>query len=128
MRILRRLEGSGGQGLVEILAVIGLFGTVVAVGVPWYLGFQGRKADKDAQAKLVAAVPAAQAYRTDHGSYVGMDAVDLIHLDPRISFTLAVASARRGTFCLTYTERGKTWSLAGPYKRDPEFSPNASCA
>lgn len=128
MRIVRRLEGNGGQGVIEVLAVAGLFGALVAVGAPWYLGFQSRRGDGDAQAQLVAAMPAAQVYFMKHRSYVGMDSLDLVRIDPRVSPTLAVASARRRGYCLTDTVGGKTWSLRGPATRNLRFRANARCA
>jgi len=128
MRILRCLRASGGQGVLEILVVIGLFGGLVAVAVPAYLGFQDRKADTAAQAHLLAAVWTADAYRQKHGSYAGMDAVDLLEIDPRVPSTLTVASARRGRYCLADNVRGRTWSISGPYRGNAKFSANAACS
>ena len=127
MRILRRYESSSGQGLLEVVVVLFFFTTAVAVAMPAYLGFQGRKADKSAQANLIAAVQMAEAYRDDHGSYLGMDTVDLGKIDPRLSFTLAVASVKRGTYCLTETVHGQTWSIRGPYRGDANFKANGTC-
>ena len=95
MRILRRFESSGGQGLVELVSVLAVFLAAVAVGLPGYLGFQDRKADERARANLLAAVQMAEVYRTSHGGFVGMDALDVRKIDPRLSPTLTVASARR---------------------------------
>jgi Tfp pilus assembly protein PilE len=129
MRILRRLGASGGQGLLEVVVVVGVFGGLVAVAVPGYLGFQDRKADKAAQAHLLAAVWTVEAYRANHGSsYAGMDALDLLKIDPRVASTLTVASARRGRYCLTDNVRGKTWSISGPYRGEAKFTANATCA
>jgi hypothetical protein len=77
---------------------------------------------------LLAAVQAAEAYRADNGSYAGMDTVDLLRVDPRVSPTLAVAKTRRSRYCLTDTVRGNTWSIAGPFKGNVEFMANAGCA
>jgi len=104
-----------------------LFGAAVAAAVPVYLGMQGRKADQTAQANLVSAVPMAQAYRQDHGSYAGMDTTDLLKIDPRVSPTLSVAFARRHAYCLTETVHGKTWSIRGPYHGDAPFTANGTC-
>ena len=128
MRILRCLRASGGQGVLEILVVIGLFGGLVAVAVPAYIGFQDRKADKAAQAHLLAAVWTVEAYRQKHGSYAGMDAVDLLQIDPRVPSTLTVASARRGRYCLADNVRGRSWSISGPYRGNARFSANAACS
>jgi len=130
MRILRCLRASGGQGLLEVLVVIALFGGLVAVAMPAYLGFQGQKADKQAQANLLAAVQMAEVYGARHGSYAGMDTVDLRKIDPRLSTTLTVASARRGRYCLADNVRGRAWSISGsgPYRGNAEFMGNATCS
>ncbi len=128
MRILRPFNTSDGQGLFELVAVLGLFLAAVAVGVPGYLGFQDRKADKQARANLLTAVQMAEVYRTSHGSYVGMDALDMQRIDPRVSPTLAVAFARRRTYCLVDAVHGRTWSISGPYRGSAEFTASAACA
>lgn len=127
MRIVRHYQSSSGQGLLEAVLVVVFFGAAVAVAMPAYLGFQGRKADKAAQANLVAAVHTAGAYRQDHGSYLGMDTLDLVRIDPRVSRGLSVAWVKRNGYCLTDTVHGKTWSVRAPYRGDPKFSANGTC-
>ncbi|HSG14460.1 MAG TPA: hypothetical protein VLA22_11385 [Gaiellaceae bacterium] len=127
MRILRRFQSSGGQGVLEVVLVLAFFSALVAVATPAYLMLQDRKADKAAKASLVAATHVAGAYRQDHGSYAGMNAPDLYRIDPRVSPSLSVAWAKRGAYCLTTHVHGKTWSLRAPYRRDPTFSPNSTC-
>ena len=62
------------------------------------------------------------------GSYVGLDTVNLEVIDPRLSMTLVVSSAKRGRFCLTESVNGRTWSLAGPVRREAEYSAQADCS
>jgi type II secretory pathway pseudopilin PulG len=129
VRLLRRLrEESVGQGVIEVLAVFGLFGAFVAVGVPAWFGYQDGKADHEAKERLLAAVPAAQVYRAKHGSYKGLDTVDLTQIDPRISFTLVVSSSGSGRFCLTESVRGRVWSLSGPVKRQARYVAAPTCS
>src|SRR5213593_716654 len=111
MRGLRRFEITDGQGVLEVLGAIGIVGVFLGVAVPAYLGFQVRHADKAAQENLQAAVPAAQVYRMRHGSYAGLDTLDLSTIDPRVSNTLVVAKARRSAYCVTDTVSGRTWSM-----------------
>ena len=127
MRVLRRFKASAGQGLLEVVVVVAVFGGAVAVAMPAYLGFQDRKADKKARANLSLAVQMAEAYRTDHGSYIGMDTVDLRKIDPRLSATLTIAFARRGTYCLTDNVHGQKWSIRGPYRGDAKFTASGDC-
>jgi type II secretory pathway pseudopilin PulG len=128
LRLVRRLrDESFGQGVIEVLAVFGLFGAFVAVGVPAWFGYQDGKSDRVAHERLLAAVPAAEVYRTQHGSYAGLDTVDLTRIDPRISMTLVVSSSRPGRFCLTESVGSRVWSLSGPVKRKAKYAAKPSC-
>jgi Tfp pilus assembly protein PilE len=113
MRLLRLHEGSG-QGLVEVTGVVGTFVVLLAVGVPSYFGLQNVKAEREAKSHLLAAVPAAETYRVQRGSYSGLDTVKLKRIDPRVSHTLVVASVKRGRYCLMETVHGQVWSVSGP--------------
>jgi len=114
--------------VIEVALVLGVFGTLVAVGLPTYMGVQDRLASSAARSHLEAATPAAQVYRMRRGTYTGLDALALRRIDPRISPTVTVAWTRRGAYCLTETVRGKTWSLRGPRRAQTTFSANDSCA
>lgn len=127
MRILQHYRDGSGQGILEVVLVVVLFGAAVAVAVPAYLGFQGRKADKTAQANLVAAAQMAEAYRADHGSYLGMNGVELALIDPRLATSVAIAWTKRRSYCLTDTVHGKTWSVRGPYRSETTFAENGTC-
>jgi Tfp pilus assembly protein PilE len=128
MQILWRLRTSDGQGIFALVVVVVVFGGLVAAAVPAYIGFQDRKADKAAQAQLLAAVWTVEAYRQRHGSYAGMDTVDLLKIDPRIPPALAVIMARRGGYCIADNVRGRSWSLSGPFEGNATFAANAACA
>ena len=128
LRLLRRLrEESDGQGVIEVLAVFGLFGAFVAVGVPAWFGYQDGKSDREAQARLLAAVPAVEAYRAQHHSYAGLETADVARIDPRVSMTLVVTSSGRGRFCVTESVHGRVWSLSGPVKREAKYLGKPSC-
>src|SRR3990172_12771278 len=115
-RIRQRLAGNTEQGftLIELLVVIIIIGILLAIAVPSYLGFRDRAANNAAQSNLQAALPSAEAYYADNGTYLGMDATDLIAIDSGISSTLTVASVTTTTYCLTDTVSFHTWSVAGP--------------
>jgi Tfp pilus assembly protein PilE len=124
LRLLRLHEGSG-QGLVEVTGVIGTFVLLLAVGLPSYFGLQNEKAAREARSKLLAAVPAAETYRVQRGSYTGLDTVKLKRIDPRVSQTLVVASVKRGRYCLMETVHGQVWSVSGPFGQKAKFKPGA---
>ena len=75
-RIRTRLDGNSEQGftLIELLVVIIIIGILLAIAVPSYLGFRDRAANNAAKANLRAALPSAEAYYADNGTYAGMDA------------------------------------------------------
>ena len=126
---MRRLVASDGQSVLAVVLVVVAFGGLVAAAVPTYLGFQDRRAKKAAEIHLRAAVWTAEAYGQDHhGSYAGMNTVDLLTLDPRLPRTLAVVSAQRRSYCLTDSVNGRSWSVSGPYRGDATLMANASCS
>ena len=113
-RIRLRLAGDHGFAVLELLIVVSVLGLALAVGVPSYLGLRGGSADGKTKESLRAAMPAAEAYFADHRSYARLDSTDLLRIDPRISLTVSVTSAKRRTYCLTESIDGKTWSVKGP--------------
>ncbi len=129
-RIRTRLDGNTEQGftLIELLVVIIIIGILLAIAVPSYLGFKDRAANNAAKSNLRAAVPSAEAYYSDNGTYVGMDNTALKAIDSGVSSSLTVPSATATAYCLTDTVSGKTWSVAGPGPSGSSYKNNATCA
>src|SRR3954466_15993122 len=71
-RIRERLAREEGFTLIELLVVIGIIGILLAIAVPSYLGFRDRANDSAAKANIRSAVPSAEAWYADNGSYTGM--------------------------------------------------------
>ena len=117
-----------GFTVIELLVVLILIGVLLAIAVPSYFGFRDRAANNEAKANLRAALPSAEAYYADKGTYVGMETADLTALDSGISPTLEVASVGASTYCLTDTVSGKTWSVAGPDPSSSDYTNNDDCA
>ena len=129
-RIRTRPDESGEQGftIIELLVVIIIIGILLAIAVPSYLGFRDRAANNAAKANLRAALPAADTFYADHGTYSGMDTDALLAIDSRVSPSLAVVATGTNTYCLTDTVSGKTWSVAGPSPSGTDFRASANCS
>jgi type II secretory pathway pseudopilin PulG len=122
-RIRQHLDHENGFAGIEALIVVGLLGVTLAVAVPSVLGLRSGSADSATRSSLREAMPAADAYFADHKTYAGLDSTDLIRIDPRVSLTVAVTSAKKRSYCLTENVDGKTWSVEGP---NPELVSDTS--
>ena len=72
-KLQKRLkQEESGFTLIELLIVLVIIGILLAIAVPSYLGFKDRANKTAAQANVRSAVPAAEAYYADNGTYVGM--------------------------------------------------------
>ena len=124
------VRGEAGFTLVELLVVVAIVGVLVAIAVPSYLGFGGRAADSSAKANLRAALPSAEAYYVDNGTYAGMTAGILrSQYDAGLAPGVAIAGTpTQSGYCLADSVDGHTWSVAGPGAPAPSFVSNGDCS
>ena len=129
-RIRTRLDGNTEQGftLIELLVVIIIIGILLAIAVPSYLGFRDRAANNAMKANLRAALPAAEAFYADNGTYTGMTKAALVAIDSGVSDSLTVASAGASSYCLADTDGSHPWSVAGPGPSSTDYKGNLTCA
>ena len=130
-RIRSRLDGNSEQGftLIELLVVIIIIGILLAIAVPSYLGFRDRAANNAMKANLRAALPAAEAYYSDNGTYVGMTPAALALIDSGVVSDAdgPVGCCRAATASPTPTAPIRGASL-GPGPSSADFKNNLTCA
>ena len=129
-RIRTRLDGNTDQGftLIELLVVIIIIGILLAIAVPYYLGFRDRAANNAMKANLRAALPSAEAYYADNGFYTGMTPAALTLIDSGVSPSLTVPAAGAASYCLADTDGSHNWSVAGPGPSSADYKNNLTCA
>jgi type IV pilus assembly protein PilA len=96
----RLAKEESGFTLIELLVVLVIIAVLLAIAVPSYLGFKERAEKRAAQSNVRAAIPAVEAFYSDHGDYQFVDAARL-----RTSYDSGLASS------LTATPGANTYTL-----------------
>jgi len=112
-KLKQRLASDEGFTLIELLVVIVILGILLAIAVPSYLGFKDRANKSAAQSNVRAAVPAVEAFYSDNGTYVGMDAAALSAIDAGIKASV-IGTPTATSYCIQASSGNYTFSKAGP--------------
>ena len=125
-KLRQRLSQQEGFTLIELLIVIVIIGILLAIAVPSYLGFKDRANKRAVQSDLRAALPTAEAYYSDKGSYTNLNISSMALIDTGLaSDVVKIAYASKSAYCLKGTKGGQNWSVHGP---GAAWHDNLSCA
>jgi len=113
-KLRQRLSHQEGFTLIELLIVIVIIGILLAIAVPSYLGFKDRANKRAAQSDIREAIPTAEAYYSDAGTYAGLTKVKMLSIDTGLSSKVSVGTVSTGGYCLYATVGGQAWSAHGP--------------
>jgi type IV pilus assembly protein PilA len=109
----RMAKEESGFTLIELLVVIIILGILLAIAVPSYMGFKDRAEKKAAAANVRAALPSAEAYYSDNGTYATMTSATLKLIDQGISPTLVVTGTAT-TYCISDKQGTHYAKVTGP--------------
>ena len=110
----RLVHEEGGFTLIELLVVLVIIGILLAIAVPSYLGFKDRANKRAAQSNLRSALPSAEAFYSDNGSYASMTLAQLTSIDSGINQGIALSGLSATGYCLGLTVGNQSFSVAGP--------------
>ena len=114
IKLRQRLSNQEGFTLIELLIVIVIIGILLAIAVPSYLGFKDRANKRAAQSDLREAIPVAEAYYSDKGTYSTMTKTSMLSIDTGMAGAVLLASKTSTYYCLKATVGNQGWSVHGP--------------
>ena len=111
---VRRLADERGMTMIEVLTVVVILGTLMAIAVPAFFNHRDRARDANAKASVRAAQTAAMEIgQESRGSYADVSVTNLERVEPALDdASLTVPTARPDTFTVRVrSETGNTFDV-----------------
>lgn len=137
--IRRRLAGSEGFTLIELMVVVMIIAVLIAIAIPSFLGFRKSAQDRSAQSEIRNVLLSQKAYWLENGDYTqtaaditALEPNAVINADPAVGVYMDLNAASSDIVCLTRTaESGNSFSIwesstAGTYYGDTSLA-GADC-
>ena len=108
-RIQKRFASEQGFTLIELLIVVMILANLLAIAVPGYLTLKDRASQRTASADVRAAIPSAEQFHDEHGTYTGIDVkvggayTALTAYDKRLDVTTVKVAVGGATYCIDKT-------------------------
>jgi prepilin-type N-terminal cleavage/methylation domain-containing protein len=119
-RFQQRLAREEGFTLIELLVVLLIIGILLSIAIPSYLGFQKKAQQVAAASDVRSAVPDAEAFYSDIGSYATLSIANLQTYDSGLTAfsgsTPGIKTAKGGAtkYCISADDAGWYAHIVGP--------------
>lgn len=117
--IRKRLAGSEGFTLIELMVVVMIIAVLIAIAIPSFLGFRKSAQDRSAQSEIRNVLLSEKAYWLENGDYTqaaaditALEPNAVINANPALGVYIDLNGASSDIVCLTRTaESGNTFSI-----------------
>ena len=88
LKRIREMKDQDGFTLIELMVVVLIIASLIAIAIPTFLGLRARAQDRAAQSDLRNALTAAKTFYTDNETYSGFDNTDGAAIEPSLTWNM----------------------------------------